>query len=188
MANNTLYFKDTIGSYENFISTPQALYVKEHTDPIIIFDGKDTKNVTFAAWSLEVYNLLYRKYMNWEIAFINIDDCLNELWNIIDNHIINYLSRKSFYKYIVEMKESDILNLGDTISNFVEYNNTALSGDPLANPLKEVTNQNSSRSFADKLIRFKSQIHNLQFTLKEDFLGKFKGLFLTIFSLPNYWG
>ncbi len=185
-ANNTLYFKNVIGTYDEFLATQQA---QDALLNIIVYQrtNGEAKVADVNFWGRDVYRILLRRFRNWEIAYDNIDDFLDALWETIEIYVPNYMARKQYYSQLLAMSDKELLSLGDSINNITEWNNDVVDN-PLDQPLKNITSQNSSRTYADPSNRIRYQIHTAQFTLEKDFLDKFRFLFVRMFTLVNYCG
>lgn len=186
----TILFKTAVGNKDNFLCSPQALDVKEHCKVYTRIDnnGKtETKPVDFSEWAAEVYRILFRRYMNWQIAYVNVDDMLNDLWERIEIHTPNFYMRKAYYEHYMNMTDAELMSQGVSIQNFVDY-----TGDLVENPLdtaiENITTQTSSKSMADTPSRLRSLISSSQYTLIEDFCKKFKSLFLKIYMSEDFFG
>lgn len=214
MANDTLLCKIALGSLEDFKTSQSAI----DTIPYIIvrerIDG-ESNIVDSSIWVPEFYRLIMRRYKNWEICFTNVSDFLDALWERAEIHFPNYYYRKSVYNKLLSMNDADLLNSGKTtqivkstvtnnskgISNNVEHNNDIVT-DPLETVLQNITTQTALKNnstdvtdtsqeysnFADKSERIRAQIYNANMILLEDFLRKFKSLFVLATSRSGYYG
>lgn len=186
MANDTILFKDAVGEYSDFISSPQAQDVSQFCK-VFEHDGLLSTVVNFDTWSAEVYRLLLRRYRNWEIAYFNVDDFLDTLWERIEIHTPNFYIRRSFYNKMLNLSDSDLLSQGYNIQNFIEHTDDVVD-DPLNTLLSTITNQSSSKAFSDYLSRLRQAISSHQYSLIDDYCRKFRSLFLMIQGYVNYCG
>ena len=172
--SDTLYFKDVVGTFEEFIATPVAVEtipnVKIYNNSIIV-----EKEV----WQKEVYRVLMRRYKNWQISCYMTDDFLDMLWERIEIHTPNYFERKNRYDQFLRMTDTELLTQNKIISNLVEHTDDRVDN-PLDEELKNVSSQTATKSFGDYANRLRSQIYNAQATLLEDYLKKFKSLFIML--------
>lgn len=186
-ANNTLLYKNVVGSYTDFINSKIAEETITYT---IVYKGTHTDNVAdtvpVAEWTAEIYRILLRHFRNYEIAFDNIDDFLDNLWERIEVHAPNYFQRKYQYNRLLSMSDKELLDNGEQISNFVEHTDDIVT--EVYDKLKNLTNQNQSKSYAAYAQRLRNQIYNSQMDLIRDFCRKFEGLFLLIGCTSNYFG
>ena len=188
MANNTILFKDAVGSYDDFISTPIA---SETIDATNVYTGGGNNNdtgevVDSAVWTKEVYRILIRHFRNYEIAFDNIDDFLDYLWERIEVHTPNFYQRKHYYNRLLQMSDSQLLDNGEGISNLIEHTDDTVT--EVFDKLKNITNQSQSKNYAPYAQRLRNQIYNAQMDLIRDFCRKFIGLFLLIGTTSVYCG
>lgn len=184
MADYTLLCKYAIGTLENFKALPQIQSIKNI--PVYTRENDKSVVVDFDVWISEIYRLFFRRYHNWEIAYDNVDDFLDTLAERIEVHVPNFYLRKDFYNKLLTLSETELRQRGYDVGNYVEHTDTEVD-DPF-DVLSQITNQNSSTSFSDKGNTYRNQIATLQYTLQEDFLRKFKSLFLQLHSLTNYYG
>ena len=188
MANNTILFKDAVGSYDDFISTPIAN--ETITATYVYTGGGDSDNsgevVDYSVWTKEVYRILIRHFRNYEIAFDNIDDFLDILWERIEVHTPNYYQRRHYYNRLLQMTDSQLLDNGEAISNLIEHTDDAVTD--VYDKLKNITNQTQSKNYGPYAQRIRNQIYNAQMDLIHDFCRKFIGLFLLIGTTSIYCG
>lgn len=176
MANDSLTFLQVLPTYNNFIAG-------------------DTPTETLAAmklsnqqeWTNEVYRVLKRRYCHWEIAYENECDFINALWERIEVFAPNYFERKRRYDQLLTLSDDELYNIGSNITNFVDNTNERYE-DPFEAPLKNITSQTSSKDKGDIVSRLRSQIYNAQFQILNDFLDKFKYLFIRATSASDYYG
>lgn len=170
--SDTLYFKDTITSFDDFISSPVAI---DTIPNITVFCNSVI--VEKEVWEKEVYRVLMRRYKNWQISFYMVDDFLDMLWERIEIHTPNYFERKGRYTKLLSLTDTELLTQSKMISNLVEHTDDRVEN-PLDEELKNVSTQTASKSFGDIAGRLRSQIYTAQATLLEDYLKKFKSLFI----------
>lgn len=175
-APDSILYKNAVGDYDSFMSTPVAV----ETLPYIKCYDIDTRNVLESSdYMPNIYRLLLREYRNSQINFTNIDDFLDMLWSVLENHVPNFIERYNQYQRILSMTDDDLLSLGTSITNIVENTNEKPT-EPLKNPLPNVTNQQSSRTYSDKPSKIRSQIYISQMTIVQDFLSNFRWLFIRL--------
>lgn len=175
-AQDSILYKNAVGDYDNFMSTPVAV----ETLPYIKCYDIDTRNVLESSeYMPNIYRLLLREYRNSQINFTTIDDFLDMLWSVLENHVPNFIERYNQYQRILSMTEDDLLSLGTSIVNVVDNTNEKPT-EPLKNPLPNVTNQQSSRTYSDKPSKIRSQIYISQMTIVQDFLSNFRWLFIRL--------
>lgn len=214
MSNDTILCKFAMGSLDDFKNSPTAIETIPH---IIVRERKNSLSniVDSSVWVPELYRIILRRYKNWEIAFTNVSDFIDALWERSEIHFPNYYYRKSVYEKLLSLDDDDLLNSGvstqktngtvtntDTLlDNKIEHNNDVVS-DPLNTVLLNVSSQNASKddsrnvsditqtfsNFADKSERIRAQIYNASMTILEDFLRKFKSLFILVTTRSNYYG
>lgn len=187
-ANNTLLYKDAVGKYEDFIATPIAV---ESIASTIVYSGtRDSQDkpevVPNEVWTKEVYRILLRHYRNYEIAYDNVDDFLDMLWERLEVHAPNYYQRKYQYGRLLQMSDKELLDNGEQISNYIEHTDDPV--DNVFDKLKNLTNQNQSKAFGAFAQKVRNQIYNSQMDLIRDFCRKFEGLFILIGCSSNYYG
>lgn len=188
MANNTLLFKEVVGTYDDFISSTVASETIESTN---VYSGGGDSNdsgstIDSAVWTKEIYRILIRHFRNYEVAFDNIDDFLDNLWERIEVHAPNYYQRKHYYNRLLQMTDSQLLDNGEAISNLIEHTDDAVSD--VYDKLKNITNQTQSKNYGAYAQRLRNQIYNAQMDLIRDFCRKFEGLFLLIGTTSVYCG
>lgn len=178
MAINTLYFKDVCKDYDTFVSSEVAQETISNFPKMYVTTDEGFRvEVDLVTTLTDCYRLLYRRYKNWEIAYINPSDFYDILWELIEMHLPNYVERYNHYTRLLQLTDSDLLSNDITINNFVEHTDSEVE-DPLNTVIPSVTNQDSSKSFAGKAQRLRQIINTTQYNLKNDFLNKFKFLFL----------
>ena len=181
-ASNSMLFKNVIGTYDEFISTPIAV----ETIHWIKCYAIDTRiELPANAYLPNIYRLLMREFRNSQINFTTIDDFLDMLWATIENYTPNFYERYNQYQKLLKLTDDDLLSLGTSITNIVENTNDQPS-DPLKNPLPNVTNQQSSRTYSDKPSKIRGQIYSAQMTIILDYLDKFRWLFIRLSSTSQY--
>ena len=183
MANDSILYKNAVGSYNEFIATEQATETLEN---IIVYDAETREPIQYSEYMPNIYRLLLRAYRNSEIAYSNISDFLDGLWMLIEMHVPNFMERYNRYQQLLKMTDKELLNSGEYIGNFIENTNEQYEN-PLDEPLKNITNQNSSRNYGDYAGRIRSQIYNARMTLITDFTQQFKDLFLRLNSKSYYY-
>ena len=214
MANDTLLCKVALGSLDDFIKSQSAVETIPHITVRERSNG-ESNIVDRSVWVPELYRIIMRRYKNWEICYTNVSDFLDALWERAEIHFPNYYYRKSVYDKLLSMSDMDLLNSGASsqitkgtvkneskgISNDVEHNNDIVT-DPLETVLENITKQNATKmgstdttdmtqefsNFADKSERIRAQIYNANMTLLEDFLRRFKSLFILATSRSEYYG
>lgn len=167
-ANDTILYKQAVGTYEDWSTSDQATYVT----------NKDTSTFTDANMN-ELYNLLLREYRNWEIAFTEVDAFLDKYWTVIEVEFPNYLERKKQYDTLLSLSDEELMALETRISNFTENTNEHYE-DPLSKALANITNQTADRTYADKLGRLRQKIQASRMDILHDFLNKFRWLFIRL--------
>lgn len=181
-AIDSILFKNAIGNYEDFMSTPIAV---ETLPYIHCYDVETRKEITSSEYMPNIYRLLLREFRNSQINFSTIDDFLDMLWSLLENHVPNFIERYNQYQRLLKLTDDDLLSLGTSIINVVENTNDQ-PDEPLKVPLKNVTNQQSSRTYSDKPSKIRGQIYSSQMTIINDFLDKFRWLFIRIGRTPQY--
>lgn len=175
-AQDSILYKNAVGSYDNFMTTSVAI----ETLPYIKCYDIDSREVLESSeYMPNIYRLLLREYRNSQINFTTIDDFLDMLWSVLENHVPNFIERYNQYQRILSMSDDDLLSLGTSIINVVENTNEKPI-EPLKNPLPNVTNQQSSRTYSDKPSKIRSQIYASQMTIVQDFLSQFRWLFIRL--------
>lgn len=181
-AIDSILFKNAIGNYEDFMSTPIAV---ETLPYIHCYDVETRNEITSYEYMPNIYRLLLREFRNSQINFSTIDDFLDMLWSLLENHVPNFIERYNQYQRLLKLTDDDLLSLGTSIINVVENTNDQ-PDEPLKVPLKNVTNQQSSRTYSDKPSKIRGQIYSSQMTIINDFLDKFRWLFIRIGRTPQY--
>ena len=181
-ASDSMLFKNVIGTYDEFISTPIAV---ETIHWIKCYDIDTRLELPANAYLPNVYRLLMREFRNSQINFTTIDDFLDMLWATIENYTPNFYERYNQYQKLLKLTDDDLLSLGTSITNIVENTNDQPT-DPLKNPLPNVTNQQSSRTYSDKPSKIRGQIYSAQMTIILDYLDKFRWLFIRLSSTSQY--
>jgi len=183
MANLTLEYKYAVGSYEEFMNSEIA---KETLPHIKAYDLETREVLNPSDYMPNIYRILMREYRNSEIAFEVVDDFLDKLWSTIENHVPNFIERYNRYQQYLKLTDEDLLNMGTTIMNVIRNTND-VNEEPLKEPLKNITDQTSSRRYADKASKIRGQIFNSQMTIQYDFLYHFKNLFMKLGTQPQYY-
>ena len=181
-ANDTLLFKTVCPDLETFSSSEPAIDV---IDNIKVYDGEGAL-ITNQVWLKEVYRLLYRHYRNSEIAYTNESDFLYRLWEIIEMEAPNYMLRKARYQKLMSLTTKEIMSLGINISNFIE--NTNDRAEDVFEPLEKINSQNSELHSGATVARLKSQLNVLQARLIQEFVTKFRTLFIRLTNSSSYFG
>lgn len=187
-ANNTLLYKDAVGKYDDFISSTIAVETIPHT---LVYNGtrdvdENPERVPSDVWTKEVYRILLRHFRNWEIAFDNIDDFLDMLWERIEVHAPNFYQRRYQYNRLLQMSDDELLDNGERISNYIEHTDDPVN--KVFDKLKNISNQSQDKSYGAYAQKLRSQIYNSQMDLIRDFCKKFNGLFLLIGTSSSYFG
>lgn len=185
MANQTILFKTIVPTYEEFINVSQADYARNYCN-IIINDGT-TKTLKFIEWCPRIYYMLLQRYRNWEIAYENVDDFLDTLWERITQFAPTFYVKDTYYKRILELGDIELKRQGYSISNFIEHTDEKIAN-PLSSLLNNITNQNNDVSFTNDITAFRNAIANAKYVLIDDFCKQFKSLFLQVYTSPNYYG
>lgn len=181
-ASDSMLFKNVIGTYDEFISTPIAV---ETIKWLKCYDIDTREETPISNYLPNVYRLLLREFRNSQINFTTIDDFLDMLWSVIENYTPNFYERYNQYQRLLKLSDDDLLSLGTSITNVIENTNDQPT-DPLKNPLPNVTNQQSSRTYSDKPSKIRGQIYSAQMTIILDYLDKFRWLFIRLSSTSQY--
>lgn len=181
-AVDSILFKNAIGTYEDFMATPIAV---ETLPYIHCYDVETRNEIISSEYMPNIYRLLLREFRNSQINFSTIDDFLDMLWSLLENHVPNFIERYNQYQRLLKLTDDDLLSLGTSIVNVVQNTNDQ-PDEPLKVPLKNVTNQQSSRTYSDKPSKIRGQIYSSQMTIINDFLDKFRWLFIRIGRTPQY--
>ena len=181
-AQDSILFKNAVGSYDDFMSTPVAVQTLQYMK---CYDSTTREALESSAYMPNVYRLLLREFRNREICFTTIDDFLDMLWSVIENHTPNFMERYGRYQQLLSLSDDDLLSLGTSITNVVENTNDQ-PDDPLKAPLKNVTNQQSSRTYSDKPSKIRGQIYGAQMAIIDDYLSHFDWLFVKLGSSSQY--
>lgn len=187
-ANDTLLFKDVVGDYITFINLKQS---QESSSKINIYVMKEDRSIwkgsmAQSEYCQEVYRVLLRRFRNSEIAYDNVDDFLDRLWETIEIYAPNYFIRKSTYEVYLSLSDKDLIDNGMSISNFVEHTDDAV--DDVWEPIKTLTNQNQSKDVSGIAGRLRQHIASARHTVLKDFLKQFNKLFLSVNTHSNYYG
>lgn len=180
--NDTLLFNQVCPDYDAFISYPEATETIDHMQ---VYDGEGNL-VNMQIWSKELFRLINRHYRHYEIAYNNPSDFLNRMWEIIEMEFPNYMIKKSRYDKLMSMNSKEIMKLGVRITNFIE--NTNDRADDVFEPLDNITSQNSELQTGDYVARLKGQLNVMQARLIQDFVSKFRTLFLRLTNKSVYFG
>lgn len=183
MANNTLLYKNVVGTYEEWKSTENA---QTAISLIHVYDHSNGAELNLDNFLPNIYHYLMLAYRNSEIAFSNKSDFLDAFWLLAEMHIPNFIDRKNRYEQLLKLSDKDLLTLEENIDNFVEATDEVVEN-PLDSPLSQISNQNSSRRYGDKAARIRNQLFNMQATLITDFTNRFKNLFIRLTSRSIYY-
>lgn len=162
----TLHFKSIYPTEDKFINDPYAARFIS-----MLPSSSATTEIK------ECYAILIRHYRNSEIAFENIDDFKDMFWERIEQAYPNYMLRRDRYKQLLELSDKELLSVSSHIINITNATNDVVD-DPLDEPLKNITDQNASKSFGSKAERLRYQINLAQYELINDFVMRFKRLFI----------
>lgn len=174
-ANDTILYKQAVGTYEEWSTTEQAEDVKTRLPSTLT----TSQNLQM------LYQLLLREYRNWEIAFDSVDAFLDKYWTVIEVEFPNYMERKTRYEQLLALSDSDLLALETRIHNFVENTNERYEA-PLSAPLPNITNQDSDITYADRLSRIRQKIQASKMDILHDFLNRFRWLFIRLTTRSIY--
>lgn len=181
-AQDSILFKNAVGSYDDFMGTPVAVQTLQYMK---CYDSATREVLESSKYMPNVYRLLLREFRNREICFTTIDDFLDMLWSVIENHTPNFMERYYRYQQLLTLTDDDLLSLGTSITNVVENTNDQ-PDDPLKTPLKNVTNQQSSRTYSDKPSKIRGQIYGAQMAIIDDYLSHFDWLFVKLGASSQY--
>lgn len=180
-ASYTLYFKTIYPDFQSFEEDENFTRLSNKLKTL--YPDKNASDIRLLCQ--ESYTLLIRHYRNTEIAFHNIDDFRDLFWEKIEQVYPNYCIRNDYYNRILSLPEKDLLAISTEISNNIDYTNEEVT-DPLDEPLTHITAQNSGRRFGSKAERFRQQLYTAQYQLIDDFIKKFKKLFIQLGTSSNY--
>lgn len=166
-ANDSILYKEAVGTYEDFIASEQCQFAKTVMTP---------ESITPDALQ-RLYNILMREFSIWEIAFTSAENFLCKLWTVIEVYYPIYVQQVDYYNQLLTLPDNELLRLGHTIFNIVENTNERYD-DPLSAPLKNITSQQSTVQYADKIPRLKQAIAAIKMNLLNDFLKNFNWLFV----------
>lgn len=187
MANDTILFKDVVGSYEDFISSEVAsVTISKMNVYGMAVNNQKPQKVSPEIWCPEVYRVLLRHYRNSQIAFDNVSDFLDFLWERLETHVPNFYRKKALYERYISMSDTDLLDNGVSIINEIE--NTDDRADDVFDLLKNITSQTQNKNISGLSSRLRSYLYNINADLIRDFTRKFEGLFLRLSSSANYFG
>lgn len=182
LASDSILFKNAIGSYDDFCSSPIAVETLKY---IKCYNIETRQPMDYSEYLPNVYRLLLREFRNTQINFTNVDDFLDMLWSVIENHTPNFIERYNQYQKILTLTDDELLSLGTSIINVVENTNEKVD-DPLKDVISYVTNQQSSRTYSDKPTKIRAQIYSSQMTIINDYLDNFRWLFIKLGSSVNF--
>lgn len=182
LADDSILFRNAVGTYDEFIATPVAI---ETLPYIHCYDVTTRNEIESSEYMPNIYRLLLREFRNSQINFTTIDDFLDMLWSVIENHTPNFIERYNQYQRLLQLTDDELMNMGTSITNIVENTNDQ-PDEPLKTPLKNVTNQQSSRTYSDKPSKIRGQIYTSQMTIVYDYLENFRWLFIRLGKSSTY--
>lgn len=182
LANDSILFKNAVGTYDDFMVTPVAV---ETLPYIHCYDVTTRNEIESSEYMPNIYRLLLREFRNSQINFTTVDDFLDMLWSVIENHTPNFIERYNQYQRLLQLTDDELMTMGTSIVNVVENTNDQ-PDEPLKTPLKNVTNQQSSRTYSDKPSKIRGQIYTSQMTIIYDYLDKFRWLFIRLSKSSTY--
>lgn len=173
MANYTLLFKDIFSNYEEFISFSDIEILLTRVSSIEETD-----------WLEDTFYILQRRYKFFEICYNNEEPFINKLAEVIEINAPNYYSRKTLYNRLLKLDDTELKDRGFSILNVVEHNDTEIDK-PLDNVLKQISSQQSNKTNAGTVEALRSQLYNLQMRIMDEYLNKFKFLFIALAPYPS---
>lgn len=182
LADDSILFKNAVGTYDEFMTTPIAV---ETLPYIHCYDVTTRNEIEASEYMPNIYRLLLREFRNSQINFTTIDDFIDMLWSVIENHTPNFMERYNQYQRLLQLTDDELMTMGTSIVNVVENTNDQ-PDEPLKTPLKNVTNQQSSRTYSDKPSKIRGQIYTSQMTIIYDYLDKFRWLFIRLGKSSTY--
>lgn len=183
---NTLLFKQVFPDLATFKEVLTSNDMQTHTI-VYEYGSSETTAVEFDKWTSEVWRLLFRRYKHWQIAYMVESDFIDNFMETIEVQVPNYFARNSRYNALLKMSEKELLKTGYSVDNFIEHTDEEVT-DPLNTELSQITNQSQSVTHGDKVSRLRTAISAAQYSLKTDFLNKFKWLFIKFNAATTYLG
>lgn len=177
MANTTIELKTLIPTFEIFSNYS-----------IILETVSNMKMEQFADenWLQDTYRLLIRRYGYSEIMYNNPDAFMDRLAERIEIHAPNYYTRRTQYNKLLALSDEELKDKGYDVENFIEHTDTEVDA-PLDTLLKQLSTQSQSKGFRGTAEAIRSQIYNAQMGLIDDYMSKFKNLFIRLNSGSNYF-
>lgn len=134
------------------------------------------------------YNLLNRRYGIANVRYTTPEAFYNELAIVFDDEYKKYSKRYKLIQEAYALTSDDLIEINRTIQNYANNPNTAPTN-PL-DPLEFISSQTYQVGRSNKLQGYLMAIESLPSQYDEDFLNKFKYLFIQIFNkdIPIYIG
>lgn len=130
-----------------------------------------------------IWLLLAARYANSHIASINEDQFKLKVWLIVHQYAPNFIKKLDLQVKIREMSDEDLMSTGLSVMNHA--NNPSAVTDTPDTLVNTVDDQNTSTGKRDKSSAYMLQYDNLDDSLIDKFLDRFKRLFLTVVE-PDY--
>lgn len=175
MANSTIAFNTLLPTFEKFSNYS-----------VISETVKHMKMSKFENWLEDTYRLLTRRYRYSEIMYNNPDAFMDRLAERIEIHAPNYYTRKMQYDKLLSLSDEELKDKGYDVTNYIEHTDTEVI-DPLNTLLNQLSSQSQNKAFRGTAEAIRSQIYNAQMGLIDDYMSKFKNLFIRLDTGSNYY-
>lgn len=175
MSKITFYFKDLLPDFNTF-----KTFAKE--------TGLDVDNMTASELSVlqHCYNILYWRYSLSNVRYATPEAFYCELGISFDEEFRRYLKRYQIIGEAYKLTLDDFTTLNKAVSNYANNPNDEVD-EPLE-PLSYISSQTFQAQFSNKLQAYLLAIETLPSKYDNDFLEKFKHLFINIIpkTIPLY--
>lgn len=160
----TFLFKDIFADYtsfKNFLTT-EGITISATDEPIYQY----------------CFKLLFNRYHNSNIRYTTKDDFKGEFYIVCADELSRYIRRYKIIQSALGITDDDIVELQRLVQNYANNPNDEVSS-PLE-PLSYISNQTFQANLSNKLDAYVKAIEDMPSMYNEDFLYKFKELFMNI--------
>lgn len=176
--SKTFLFKDLLpdyATYKDYVKTELGLDI-------------DLATAEDQAIHEHCYNILYKRYCLDNVRYPSPQAFYSEFAIALDDSLKQYLKRYKLIQKAYALTDADLTELNRAIQNYANNPNTAPTN-PL-DPLEYISSQTLQVNKSNKLQAYLLAIESLPSQYDEDFLNKFKYLFIQIFNkdIPIYIG
>lgn len=163
----TRKFTDIYPTVEDFITDFSSCNIK------IPLQNENNETIT------NLYYILYARYGNSHIASFDEGQFRYKLWSTVFMYGPTWEKRLQLQADIRAIAQEELAKGNSNVNNYAIHPDTAPSADA-TDPLSYITNQTYTTQKRGKLEALILQYNQLETDVTEDFIEKFKKLFLTV--------